>query len=251
MQTVIDGVLTQYELVNPKASHPILILHGWGQNSSHWLTLSKLLTSSFRIYLLDLPSFGGTRNLKADADIPDYSDFVHAFVKRVGLKKFVLAGQSFGGQVAGDYALKYPSTLKRLILIDAAIIRNRSLKVNTKIIITKLIKPLTRLLPRSTYNKLLSFYTPAEYVRADGYQRSVLNKILIYDLSPKLHLIKVNTDIIWGSEDKVIPYVGKFLVERIPNSNLHLIYGAGHLPHQSHPKKLADIINRIATDESA
>ena len=251
MQTVIDGVLTHYELVNPKGKFPLVILHGWGQTSSNWVSVSKLLSTSFRIFILDLPSFGGTRNLKLNADIPEYSDFVHSFVKRVGLKKFILAGQSFGGQIAGDFALKYPGYLNRLVLIDAAIIRTRSLKVKAKILVTKLIKPLTKLLPRNFYLKLLSLYTPAEYVRADLYQRGVLNQILKYDLSSRLHLIKVETDIVWGSEDKVIPYAGKLLIEKIKNSNLHLIYGAGHLPHETHPKKLADIINRFARDESA
>lgn len=251
MQTVINGILTNYELVNPKAKAPVVILHGWSSNASYWLPLAKLLSEKHRYYLLDLPGFGGTKNLAPNSDVPEYSQFVERFAAKMDLKKFVLSGQSFGGQVAGDFAIRYPEKLTRLILIDSATIRNRTLKIKIKIILTKLFKPLTRLLSDKYKNKIISLYAPPEYVRANSYLRSVLHQILKYDLSKKIHLIKVKTEIIWGSEDKVIPYMGKFLVENIPEANLHVIYPAGHLPHLTHPAKLAAVLNQILNDESA
>lgn len=251
MQTVVNGILTNYELVNPKGKPTLLILHGWGQSSSHWLTLAKLISPNIRVILLDLPSFGGTKNLHSNADIPDYSKFVYDFCTKLSLKNIFLAGQSFGGQVAANFALQYPKELRRLILIDAAVVRVRNLKVKLKIILTKIIKPLVRLLPRHLRNFILSLYTPPEYVQADEHLRTILRQILKYDITPKLHLIKVPTDIIWGSEDKVIPYVGKFLAETIPDSHLHIIYGAGHLPHLTHTAKLATVMNQLFDDESA
>jgi len=78
-----------------------------------------------------------------------------------------------------------------------------------------------------------------------------LKKILRQDIGAKVNLIKVPTEIIWGSDDHVIPYMGKFLVENIPTANLHVIYPAGHLPHLTHPAKLATVLNQILEDEPA
>lgn len=247
MQIVIDRILTNYEVVNPKARKTVLLLHGWGSNASYWLPLIKTLSNQFRYYLLDLPGFGGTRELKTNSDVPDYTEFVHEFIKKLRLKDVILAGHSFGGQIASDFALKHK--LKRLILIDAATVRVRTFRTKLKIILTKSLKPLTFLLPPLIKNKILLLYAPPEYVNANYYLRSVLHQILKYDLSKKIHLIKIPTDIIWGSEDRVIPYVGKLLVETIPKANLHVIYGAGHLPHLTHPQKLAATLNQILNEQ--
>lgn len=251
MQTVINGVLTHYELINPKAAKTVLILHGWGSNASYWLPLVKLLTNSCRYICLDLPGFGGTREINPNSDVPEYRQFVKDFADKQRLKKYILVGHSFGGQITGDFAIKHPKELTKIILISPALIRVRGPKTLLKIGITKVIKPIVKLFPVSVANSILALYAPPEYVTANHYLKSILHKILKYNLGPKLHLIKIPTEIIWGSDDHVIPYMGKFLVENIPTANLHVIYPAGHLPHLTHTAKLATVLNQILEDEPA
>lgn len=251
MQIVVDGILTHYELLNPKAKTPLVILHGWGHNASLWLPLTKLLASDCRVYLLDLPGFGGTHNLAQDADVPHYTEFVHHFTVKLKLRNFILVGHSFGGQIATDFALKYPNVLRRLVLIDSATIRVRRLKTRAKIFLAKVTKPLTQILPATLKRALLSLYTSPDYANANSYLKGVLDQILKYDLSKKIHTLKVPTDIIWGSEDRVIPYTAKLLVETIENADLHVIYGAGHSPHLTHTAKLAVVLNQIIENEPA
>lgn len=247
MQTVINGILTNYEVINPTAKSTVLILHGWGSNSSYWLPLAKLLSPKYRYYLLDLPGFGGTRNLSPNSDIPEYTQFVKDFADKLRLKNFLLVGHSFGGQIAADFAIKHGHQLKKLILIDAAVIRTRGPKTWVKIGLTKIIKPLVSLFPTHVTNSILRLYA-GDYARSNDYQKRVLHQILKYNLGLKLHLIKVPTEIIWGSEDRVIPYTGKHLVETIPDARLYIIYGSGHLPHLTHPTKLAAVLNKILND---
>jgi len=245
VQTVINCVLTHYELINPKAKTPVIILHGWGQNSGLWLPLAKKLSENFRLYLLDLPGFGGTKNLADGSGIPEYVKFVENFVAKNNLKKITLIGHSFGGQVAADFALHHPELLSRLILINAATVRKRKLLTKLKIFAVKIIKLPTLLLSNSLRERILTLTTFRDYAQANPYQRSVLKKVLGQDIGAKVNLIKIPTEVIWGSEDKVIPYKGKFLVENIPTASLHVIYGAGHLPHLTHTAKLAQTLNQI------
>ena len=251
MQTVINGVLTNYELINPKAKFPVVVLHGWGQNSGHWLPLAKKVSDRFRLYLLDLPGFGGTKNLADGSGIPEYVKFIKNFVTKNNLKRITLIGHSFGGQIAAEFALKFPELLNKSIFIDAAIVRKRNLLTRLKILAAKIIKIPTLLLPNSLRKRILTLTASREYAQANPYQRSVLKKILRQDIGAKVNLIKVPTEIIWGSDDHVIPYMGKFLVENIPTANLHVIYPAGHLPHLTHPAKLATVLNQILEDEPA
>lgn len=249
MQTVINGVLTSYEVVNPKAKSSVVILHGWGQTGSLWLPIAKLLPEDHRYYLLDLPGFGGTKDLAVNSNIPEYTTFVKNFTDKLKLKNFILLGHSFGGQVAGDFAFKHPKLVDRLILVDAAVIRRRTIKTILTQAIAILFKPIKPIFPigliRQIHEKIAH-----DYSHSNDYQRSVFRQIIKYDLSPKLHLIKVPTVIIWGSEDRVIPYVGKYLVENIPNARLHVIYGAGHSPNLTHPQKLARVLNNVLSNLS-
>jgi pimeloyl-ACP methyl ester carboxylesterase len=249
MQTVINGVLTNYSDINPKQKRTIVILHGWGSSISYWLPLTKLLPLKVRVILIDLPGFGSTSPLPDKPGVPEYTIFVRHFTQKLNLKNFILAGHSFGGQITLDYALKDPKDLKSIILIAPAAIRERSKFTQTKIKLTKVIKPLFSLLPHNTFEKFLGWSTPSDYSNSNEYQRGVLNKIVIYNLKPFLKAVTIPTDIIWGSEDFVIPNMGKFLAENIPNSHLHVIYGANHLIHLSQSHQLADIINQIITDK--
>lgn len=251
MQTVVNGVLTNYEVVNPQGKSTLVILHGWGSALSYWLPLTKLLSPRTKIILVDLPGFGGTSPLPGKPDVPEYTQFTKSLIQKLGLKKIILAGHSFGGQIALDFALKYPSDLRSIILIAPAAIRERSKSAKIKIRIAKIIKPLFSLLPGGSFEKFLGWYTPKDYANSNEYQRQVLNNIVVYNLKPFLNQVKVITDIIWGSEDFVIPYMGKYLAENIRNSKLHVIYGANHLIHHTHPQKLADTINQIITSSYA
>jgi len=244
VQTVINGVLTNYEVVSPKAKSRVVILHGWRQNASLWLPITKLLPEDHGYYLLDLPGFGGTRDLAANSNVPEYTTFVKNFTDKLKLKNFVLLGHSFGGQVACDFTIKYPKLVCRLVLVDAAVIRTKGLLTKAKILIAKIFKPIKLILPIGLINQIHGKIAH-DYSLSNDYQKSVFRQILKYNLGPKLHLIKVPTEIIWGSEDKVIPYVGKYLVENISDARLHVIYGCGHSPNLTHPKRLADILCKI------
>ncbi len=180
-----------------------------------------------------------------DPNIPDYTNFVHSFIKKIEIVKCTLAGHSFGGQITLDYALKFPDTLESIILISPAVVRERSKEAKLKIQLAKILRPIFSILPRHSFEKFLGWYTPRDYSDSTEYQRGVLKKIVIYDLKPHLIRVTVPTDIIWGSEDFVIPYMGKYLAENIKNSKLHVIYGANHLLYLSHPKKLIEILNGI------
>lgn len=245
MHLSVEGTRTHYLDINPQGSKTVVILHGWASSVSFWLPVTRLLSPHWRIILPDLPGFGLTPPIDSTPDIPEYTHFVRSFTQKLSLKKFVLVGHSFGGQIALDYALKHPADLTTLILIAPAAIRERSRLLKLKLRLTSTIK---RLLSQSSYNHLesyLGWYTPTDYAHANEYQKKVLQKITRYNLQPLLGKLSVSTDIIWGSNDFVVPNAGRYLSQNIPQSRLHLIPGANHLLNLTHPQKLAKIINSL------
>ena len=70
------------------------------------------MSPSWRVVRLDLPGFGLTGPYPSG----DYSpaatvDFLERFADAAGLKRFVIAGSSLGGQAAWRYALRRPDRI--------------------------------------------------------------------------------------------------------------------------------------------
>lgn len=245
MHLNVEGVRTNYVDINPKGSKTIIILHGWASSLTFWLPVAQLLSPHWHIVLLDLPGFGLTPPIDDTPDIPEYTNFVRSFARKLKIKNFILVGHSFGGQIALDYALKFPTDLINLILVAPAAIRERSRILKLKLRLTNAVKPY---LSRSSYNYLeqyLGWYTPTDYRHSNEYQKKVLQKIVKYNLKPLLRKLSVLTDIIWGSHDLVIPNVGNYLSKNISQSRLYIIPGANHLLNLTHPQELAKIIDGI------
>ena len=70
---------------------------------------------------MDLPAFGITGpNKNADYSLEAYTTFLHSFLEKLQLKKFHIAGNSLGGNIAWNYTADYPENVEKLILVDAS-----------------------------------------------------------------------------------------------------------------------------------
>ncbi|MBU1200134.1 alpha/beta hydrolase [Patescibacteria group bacterium] len=244
MQKIVNGTLTQYQTTNSKQKNTLLVLHGWGQSGSNWQTIANLLPKNYQIVLLDLPGFGGTEHLPDNPSIPEYTQFVFEFIKKLNLKKPAILGHSFGGQIAINLTAKYPTLLFQLILLSPAGIRNRSKKQKLKTRVYKKFKFIKKILPKSIIQLILKQLTSTDYLNASSQHKQILKQIVIQDLTNKLNKITTPTTILWGSEDKEIPYSGKIMANLIPNSKLIVLYGQDHNPHLNKPQDLAQAINQ-------
>lgn len=232
-QTVIRGTLTNYSETNTYGKKTLLILHGWRQSSGHWQRIIDSIPKDIRVLALDLPAFGSTQPLRGEPSVGEYADFVHEFVVKLKLKKVNLLGHSFGGQVAVDFALRYPKGVEKLILVSPACVRSNELSLKSKVA-----KFARTKLPLTTREYLLKFLASSDYQKSNLTQRSVMNRILKVDYTNILKDIKQKTYIIWGTEDITIPNTSKLLAEKIPESILIPLYGVDHNPHLTSPEKL-------------
>jgi pimeloyl-ACP methyl ester carboxylesterase len=63
-------------------------------------------------------------------------------------------------------------------------------------------------------------------------------------LLDKLPYLQMPTLIVWGLEDKLLPYwQAKEAFTRLQHGSLELISNCGHLPHIEQPKQFASILN--------
>ncbi len=99
---------------------PIVLVHGNTSSSLFFqdFMLALAATNRYTIYAPDLRGFGDTQALPINATrgLRDFSDDLSSLAQALGLTAFHLFGWSMGGNVAMQYAIDYPGTLRTLTL---------------------------------------------------------------------------------------------------------------------------------------
>lgn len=115
------GVRVHYRDQGRPDRPTLVLVHGFTGSLETWEPWVQELGADYRLISLDLPGHGLTR---APADwrpsIEAYTAVLEAFAEAKGLKRFVLVGQSMGGNIAWEYALARPDRLDRLVLVAAS-----------------------------------------------------------------------------------------------------------------------------------
>ena len=105
-----------------KADGPVLLLlHGYGDSFTSWEGWVKVLKDRYRLVSVDFPGHGLTRAPAATAlDAVPLADYLDTFAAALKLPPVAVAGNSMGGGVAWQFALRHPARVRALILVDAA-----------------------------------------------------------------------------------------------------------------------------------
>ncbi|GAB3889114.1 alpha/beta fold hydrolase [Spirosoma agri] len=98
----------------------IVILHGVFGSSDNWLTNSKSIAAlGYRVFALDQRNHGQSPR----ADEHDYQTMasdLREFLIDHQLENPILVGHSMGGKAVMQYAMTYPGTFEKLVIVDIA-----------------------------------------------------------------------------------------------------------------------------------
>ncbi len=107
----------------PGGNKNLVLLHGNMSSSQNWDVLMNQLATDFTIYALDMRGFGDSSYETPIESIADLSDDLKLWAEELGLKKFILAGWSLGGNVAMQFSLDHKEMVEKLILVASGSIR--------------------------------------------------------------------------------------------------------------------------------
>jgi pimeloyl-ACP methyl ester carboxylesterase len=112
-----NGVRLHYLAAGKGA--PVVLLHGYAQNSHMWRPLISELAKTRFVIAPDLRGFGQSEKPAGGYDKKTMAQDIHALVAALGLGKVRLAGHDIGLMVAYAYAAQYPAEIERIVLMDA------------------------------------------------------------------------------------------------------------------------------------
>ncbi|HYP23452.1 MAG TPA: alpha/beta fold hydrolase [Actinomycetota bacterium] len=109
------GRVTFSRLVaGPEEAPPLLLLHGLGASKASWLTVVPRLARHHRVIAIDLPGFGSTSKPRGRYDAPWFAKHVLSFMEVTGLHDTLVAGNSMGGRVAMEVAMREPRMVRAI-----------------------------------------------------------------------------------------------------------------------------------------
>src|SRR3984957_3069538 len=118
----VDGLDIFYREAGPRDAPTILLLHGFPTSSHMFRDLIPMLADRYHLVAPDYPGFGNSST--PDGQVFDYTfdhltDVIESFTDVIGLERYALYLQDFGGPVGFRLAARRQDRVRALIIQNA------------------------------------------------------------------------------------------------------------------------------------
>ena len=251
-----NGVDVAYERVGE--GPPLVLVHGAASDSRMWQPQLAALADELTVVAWDEPGAGRSSDVPADFSLADYADCLAALIDALDLGPAHVAGLSWGGTVALELYRRRPELVATLLFADSYAGWKGSLPAGE---VRARVEGVRQMLAAGgesfdpTLPGLFAGDPPAEFVSlleamaADVRPHSMKTALSVMaetDLSDLLPHVAVATLLIWGELDGRSPLsVARQFEQAIPDTELVVIPGAGHVSNLEAPEPFNDAVRRF------
>ncbi len=247
----------------------LILVHGLAGSVEFWQYNVGPLATEHRVYALDLLGFGGSDKEIEDLSLEYAASFLTQFMDGVGLERASLAGNSLGGLVCAQTAVRSPERVAKLILVDSAGF-GRELSPFLRLWSVPVLGDLVFRLYQRAFASLRRWIlrdsssiddewlaAAATVLRTPGVRENALRiarmgvslrgqrQEMLADLRREVAGMETPTLIIWGGRDLVVPVTHAYAArELIPHAEVRIMEGCGHMPQLERPQQF----NRLVVD---
>jgi poly(3-hydroxyalkanoate) depolymerase len=261
-KVTIDGQLLQVAVRHGSGSGPpLLLFNGIGANWELAKPFLEALTSTAAI-IFDVPGVGGSPRTLLPYRPSTLARLAAGLVAKLGYSEVDVAGVSWGGGIAQQFAHQYPKLCRRLVL--AATAPGFTMVPASPGVLWKMATP-RRYVDREYMNRIAAdIYggafrqDPSLIGRHADAMHGARNLGYLYQLLamsgwtslPWLWSLPQPTLVLMGRDDPLVPPInGHILASLIPNAELQMI-DDGHLFIVTRPAETAALIEAFLTDAS-
>jgi pimeloyl-ACP methyl ester carboxylesterase len=253
----------------------VVLIHGASGNMEDMrLALGERLAGSHRVILIDRPGHGWSTRPANDAYASParQAKFVAEALDRLGVRRAILVGHSWGGAFATAYALAFPDRTAGLVLLSAVTHpwpanpgwynKLASLPWIGPLFLHTLVYPLSFFLANGVSRSVFAPQAvPEDYVRRAAIRLVlrpktflanardlVLLKDFIAAQVPSYLNLRSPAIIVTGDRDTMVsPKINACaLAATLPAAKLISLKGVGHMPHHAAPQAITAAIEELA-----
>jgi pimeloyl-ACP methyl ester carboxylesterase len=248
----------------------LLLIHGHNVCWQHWLEQISAFRHSHRVIAPDLPGFGESEAPRAAISIPAYARVLALLCEQLDIERTVVVGNSMGGLIAAELAIRSPELVERLVLVSAAGLSDRYIGLPAALIRHPIgvavgrglfasgppSERLARTLARRPRGRTLALglWGGRPAARADQLHPALVYELIRnasrpgaaaaavalarHELRPRLSRIQAPTLIVWGDRDNLVPLHCAHEFERLIAGSRLIVYGdTGHNPMIERPAR--------------
>jgi pimeloyl-ACP methyl ester carboxylesterase len=251
----------------------VLLLHGLGGAKSSFFDAAAALSLNYRVHALDLPGFGASsKPATAPYTARYFADTVRATMDALGIGRAHVAGNSMGGRVAIELALRYPERVGGLVLLCPAV----AFVKRTYHPFVRLLRPELGLLPHHFARDRVAEHLWSLFADPDAIDPAVADVVVdefqrhytsaggriaflasarnIYLEDPfgrngfygRLSQLEPPALFVWGSHDTVIPPAfGRYVERWLPSAEQIVLDGCGHVPQVECAAQCSGLMERF------
>ncbi len=240
---------------------PILALHGLGATKGSFLPTVVALADRFRVIAVDQPGFGDSdKPIGAAYDARFFAAAAASLLDALDLERVHLVGNSLGGRVALELALRHPDRVERVGLLAPSLAWRRGRPWLPLLRLTRPELGLIQLAPRPVVEAIVHGLIPnAEQgwtaAGVDEFLRAYLTpsgRAAFYAAARHIYLdephgeegfwtrlatLQPDALFVWGRHDRLVPLAfARHVADTLPSAR-HLKLDCGHVPQIELPKQ--------------
>ena len=255
-----------------KTAPPLVLIHGLGATKASWLTVVGGLAHSHRVIAIDLPGFGASSKPLGRYDAPWFAGYVSALIEELGYDRALVAGNSMGGRVAMELAMREPDMVDGIACLCPA----AAFTYRPGLILARLMRPelglLAGRLPRNRMREgLRNLFADANCIEEEWYEAAIDDFLDVWK-SPRARIafsrslrniyldepegetgfwtrlaaMQTPALFIYGKHDHLITHrFGKKIRDTIPHAQFKVWADCGHVPQIEFPERTVQELTRF------
>ncbi|MBI5514745.1 MAG: alpha/beta fold hydrolase [Deltaproteobacteria bacterium] len=251
----------------------VLLLHGWPTSSYLWREVLVPIARTHRVLAPDLPGFGASSKPRDRRyTFGFYRDALDGFLRAVGVDDVGLVVHDLGGPVGLSWAVRQPSRVRRLALLNTLVFPRPSLALLAFLFACR--APLVR--GRMISAEGLRFAMRLGMTRRERLTPEVLDAVqapfrdpedarsllrAVNHLSPlelvviarRLANLTMPVRVVYGARDRILPDVARTMakVKRVlPQAQVTELPGVGHFLQEDAPEEVGALLAEFFAQEA-
>lgn len=270
---IVDGIETFFLEAGPRDAPVALVLHGLGATNVSMLPAIKELARDHRVIAPDLPGFGESAKPLVSYSFEWFANWLFSFLDVLGVEKATLVGNSMGGRVSIEAALRNPHRVNKLVLLAPSM---AWLAFRHFVPIVHLLRPEMAVVPLRVHSipivrflrlifaepdKLPPTWLEAAADEFVHYFRSAASRMAFFHAARQIYLesargergfwdrlpnLKPPALFIWGDKDFLVPSSFHAHVERVLPSAQSIVFDrCGHIPQYEAMDRITPIMREF------
>ena len=256
----VNGLKLFYEIEGE--GEPVVLIPGFAAGRWIWFKQTDELARHFRVIVFDPRGVSASDKPEGPQTISLLADDIAHLLQTIGIESAHIVGASFGGFVAQEFALKYPSMTRKLVLCCTSFGGPNHVAPDRETLIALASTKGLNSEERMRANLLLAF-TP-EYIRTQTAEvdrvvhlratnevpehvyMSQLQAAVSFNAEARVERITSPTLVLSGDADVIVPLQNsRNLAAKIPGAQLRIIQGGSHTFFIEQAEKFNDIVSEF------